>query len=146
MRYPPHFGPDAFPDQKLELKNEHCVFLRFTRQDVLPGSGVIVPLRACESFFDLTPQEWAATFMLLGEVKTLLEESAPDGYNVGWNVGEVGGQHIPQVHLHVIPRFADEPLAGKGIRYHLKQPENRRPGTSTSDSASDSDSTSKETR
>ena len=26
------------------------------------------------------------------------------------------------------PRFGDEPLAGKGIRYALKQPSNRRPG------------------
>ena len=127
MRYPPHFGPDTFPDQRVELENAHCVFLRFDKQDVLPGSGLIVPYRPCESVFDLTPQEWAATFELLREVKRLLdEESAPDGYNVGWNVGEVGGQSIPQVHLHVIPRFTDEPLAGKGIRYYLKQPENRR--------------------
>jgi diadenosine tetraphosphate (Ap4A) HIT family hydrolase len=29
-------------------------------------------------------------------------------------------------HLHVIPRYADEPLAGKGIRYWLKQPANKR--------------------
>ena len=128
MRYPPHFGPDTFPNQRIELENEHCVFLRFTKQAVLPGSGLIVPYRPCESVFDLTLEEWAATFELLGEVKRLLAESAPDGYNVGWNVGRVGGQSIPQVHLHVIPRFADEPLAGRGIRYHLKQPENRRPG------------------
>ncbi len=132
MRYPPHFGPDAFPDQKIELSNERCVFLRFANQDVLPGSGIIVPYRPCESVFDLTLEEWAATFELLGEVKRLLdEESAPDGYNVGWNVGGVGGQSIPQVHLHVITRFADEPLAGKGIRYYLKQPENRRPRSKT---------------
>lgn len=32
--------------------------------------------------------------------------------------------------LHVIPRFSDEPLAGKGIRHWLKQPENMRPGSS----------------
>ena len=35
---------------------------------------------------------------------------------------------VLQVHLHVIPRFADEPLAGKGIRYFMKQAQNRRPG------------------
>ena len=29
-------------------------------------------------------------------------------------------------HLHVIPRFAAEPHAGKGIRYWLKQESNRR--------------------
>jgi diadenosine tetraphosphate (Ap4A) HIT family hydrolase len=30
------------------------------------------------------------------------------------------------VHLHLISRFRDEPLAGKGIRHHLKQESNRR--------------------
>jgi hypothetical protein len=28
--------------------------------------------------------------------------------------------------LHVIPRYADEPLAGRGIRHWLKQENNRR--------------------
>jgi len=64
---------------------------------------------------------------MLQRVKVLLDnEYAPDGYNVGWNVGSVGGQHIFHAHFHVIPRFADEPFAGKGIRHWLKQPENRR--------------------
>ena len=29
-------------------------------------------------------------------------------------------------HLHVIPRFADQPLAGQGIRSHLMSDANRR--------------------
>ncbi|HCR18189.1 MAG TPA: hypothetical protein DIU35_11970 [Candidatus Latescibacteria bacterium] len=45
-----------------------------------------------------------------------------------WNEGEIGGQEIFHVHLHVIPRFADEPYAGRGILYWLKQDANRRPG------------------
>ena len=51
----------------------------------------------------------------------------PTGYNVGWNCGSEAGQEVFHAHLHVIPRFADEPLAGKGIRHWLKQEENRRP-------------------
>lgn len=50
----------------------------------------------------------------------------PDGFTLGWNIGEVYNQTILHCHLHVIPRYNDEPLAGKGIRYWLKQPENRR--------------------
>jgi diadenosine tetraphosphate (Ap4A) HIT family hydrolase len=50
----------------------------------------------------------------------------PQGYNIGWNVGSVGGQEIFHAHLHIIPRYEDEPLAGKGIRYWLKQPQNKR--------------------
>jgi diadenosine tetraphosphate (Ap4A) HIT family hydrolase len=38
----------------------------------------------------------------------------------------VSNQFIFHCHLHVIPRYNDEPLAGKGVRYWLKQPENKR--------------------
>ncbi|MFG6149890.1 HIT family protein [Halobacillus sp. B23F22_1] len=77
--------------------------------------------------FSLTKQEWEDTQDLLLKVKQRLEHlHSPEGYSVGWNNGEVGGQSIPHAHLHVIPRFADKPYAGKGIRYWLKQPENKR--------------------
>jgi histidine triad (HIT) family protein len=63
------------------------------------------------------------------QAKRITDEAlAPDGYNLGWNVGSTGGQEMAHVHLHVIPRFADELHAGKGIRWLFKQPENRRPG------------------
>ena len=44
----------------------------------------------------------------------------PDGYNVGWNCGAVGGQSLMHAHLHVMPRFRQEPLAGQGIRALLQ--------------------------
>jgi len=37
----------------------------------------------------------------------------------------VGGQIAMHAHMHVIPRFRQEPYAGRGIRYWLKQPANR---------------------
>jgi histidine triad (HIT) family protein len=47
---------------------------------------------------------------------------APDGYTLGWN--DQGGLHP---HLHVIPRFDDEPMADHGVRSGIKDPANRRP-------------------
>ena len=136
MRLPPHFDMAAFPDQQLVLSNELCAFLTIPERLTLPGSGLIVPFAPRVTVFDLTPQEWVATYDLLQEAKRYIDElHAPDGYNVGWNNGRVAGQTIPQVHLHVIPRFADEPLAGRGIRWHLKQPQNRRPARGGSGSA-----------
>jgi histidine triad (HIT) family protein len=50
-----------------------------------------------------------------------------DGWNAGWNVEPVGGQSIPHVHCHPIPRYRDEPLADGGIRAWIKDPDNRPP-------------------
>lgn len=42
------------------------------------------------------------------------------------NCGPVAGQEVMYAHLHVIPRFTQEPLAGKaGIRTLLKSKANQ---------------------
>lgn len=116
---------DKEVDQEVVMSNEHCLFLQMS-QKVLIGSGIIVPRAHRETVFDLTKEEWNATYSLLEEVKDYLDKKYnPDGYNIGWNVGKVGGQEVFHAHMHVIPRFSKEPLAGKGIRYWLKQDENK---------------------
>ncbi|WP_054955563.1 HIT family protein [Paenibacillus dakarensis] len=118
--------PEIRSDQNIILENEHCMFLQLNEQDI-EGSGIIVPRQHRETVFDLTQDEWNATYQLLQEVKSYMDERyQPDGYNVGWNCGEIGGQHVFHAHMHVLPRYADEPMAGKGIRYLFKSKENRR--------------------
>ena len=42
-------------------------------------------------------------------IEMLLDQNYnPDGYNVGINCGEVSGQTVPHVHIHVIPRYAGD--------------------------------------
>jgi diadenosine tetraphosphate (Ap4A) HIT family hydrolase len=109
------------------LTSEFSIFLQM-QQSVLVGSGLIIPKRHCETPFELTESEIVDAFALLKKVKARLDtEHHPDGYNIGWNSGKVAGQEVLHSHMHVIPRFRDEPLAGKGIRYWLKQDSNRRP-------------------
>lgn len=123
----PFCSPEDDPQQRLVLENELCRFLQ-QPQKVLIGSGIIVPKHHRETVFDLTEEEWSATFSLLKQARHRLDsEYRPQGYTIGWNNGRVAGQEVFHVHLHVIPRFEDEPLAGKGIRYWIKQPENARP-------------------
>lgn len=121
--------PHEDPTQRIVLENEHCLFLQ-KEQDILQGSGLIVPKQHRETAFDLTPEEWAATQDLLQQARQLLDDTLrPDGYNLGWNSYAAAGQSILHAHFHIIPRFADEPHAGKGIRWWIKQPDNRRPRT-----------------
>ena len=97
------------------------------KNNVLIGSYVIIPKSEVTSPFDLTEQEWIDTQDLLHKVKEYVDETFhPDGYNIGWNVGEVAGQSVKHAHLHILPRYKDEPFAGKGIRSWLKKPENAR--------------------
>lgn len=122
------FCPPALSVAQVVLENAHCLFLQQT-EPVLEGSGLIIPRQHRETVFDLTEDEWQATFDLLQRARAWIENKyTPDGYNLGWNCGQVGGQEVFHAHLHVIPRFRDEPLAGKGIRYWLKQESNRRGG------------------
>src|SRR5690554_3307039 len=107
------------------LSNDYCIYSLLKDQEI-KGVGIIIPRDHKETVFDLKQEEWNATFQLLQEVKTYIDKKYnPDGYNVGWNSGHVGGQHVFHSHLHIIPRFSDEPLSGKGIRYMFKSEKNK---------------------
>lgn len=112
-------------DVDVLAKSEHC-YIAATNDPVLRTSVMIIPVRHVETPFDLTPVEWMATHAMLLQAREILGAEAPDGFSVGWNVGAVAGQEVFHAHLHVIGRYADEPMAGRGIRYALKQPGNAR--------------------
>lgn len=111
------------------FENETMIGVRSNnlKNNTLIGSYVIIPKTQVGTPFDLSEQEWKDTKSLMHEIKSYLDKKyQPDGYNVGWNVGKAGGQEVAHAHLHIIPRYADELYAGKGIRYWFKQPENIR--------------------
>ena len=108
------------------LQNSSCFFIQ-QKEAILVGSGLIIPKWHLEAPFDLKDKEWTDTFSLLQYVIAWMKRHySPDGYNIGWNCGVAAGQEVKHSHMHVIPRFKDEPMAGKGIRYHLKQETNKR--------------------
>ena len=67
-----------------------------------------------------------AIWALVDEMKTILDkEFKPDGYNVGVNIGEAGGQSVPHIHIHMIPRFKgdmEDPRGGvRGVIPHKQK-------------------------
>ncbi len=82
--------------------------------NTLVGSYVIIPKSQVGSPFELSYEEWEDSRLLLLEVKEYLDKRyKPDGYNIGWNVGKVAGQEVAHAHMHIIPRYADEPYYSK---------------------------------
>lgn len=124
----PFCSPHTDPHQNIIFENRTCYFLQHDKeQDVLEGCGVIVPKAHHSDAFHLTAEEWKDTYALLQKAKDYLDKKfSPDGYTLGWNVGEASNQTILHSHLHIIPRYNDEPYAGKGLRHWLKQPDNKR--------------------
>lgn len=96
-------------ETRIRESNAHCLFLA-SNDSVLAGSGFIIPRAHRRDVFDLSNEEWSATFQLLSRVRATIDRDlAPSGYSLGWNCGTDAGQEVFHTHMHVIPRFADEP-------------------------------------
>jgi superfamily II DNA or RNA helicase/HKD family nuclease/diadenosine tetraphosphate (Ap4A) HIT family hydrolase len=83
------------------------------------GHALLVTRRHLETWFDATAEEHAALVEALAQARTvLLQAHRPDGFNIGVNVGAAGGQTIPHLHVHLIPRYAgDVPDPRGGVRH-----------------------------
>jgi ATP adenylyltransferase len=73
---------------------------------VTPGHTLVIPKRHVEQLFDLSDSEMADVWQLLNRLREVLLTRDEEilGFNVGINVGEVAGQTVPHVHVHLIPR------------------------------------------
>ncbi|MBP9708950.1 MAG: HIT domain-containing protein [Oligoflexales bacterium] len=119
--------PDFLRNQGIVIEENECCLYVEIPHEIMQGWGLILPKSHKQTLFELSPKEFSDTHQLLLYAKTRIDNLyKPQGYNVGWNVGKFGEQETMHAHLHVIPRFKDEPLAGKGIRHWFKQEFNRR--------------------
>ena len=76
---------------------------------VSEGHCLVIPKRVYSDYFESTDEEVIGLQKLVIETKSYLDQNYnPDGYNVGINCGEVSGQTVPHVHIHVIPRYAGD--------------------------------------
>lgn len=105
-------------DDRVRYANDLTVAIR-DAYPVSPGHTLVILRRHVESFFDATEEEHAAILEAVRAVKSAVDrERAPDGFNIGVNVGAAAGQTVPHVHVHVIPRHAgDVPDPRGGVRH-----------------------------
>lgn len=90
----PYCNIHADAEQEIVLENETCYFIqKESEQQVLQGSGLIIPKQHKQNVFELSHQEWKDSGELLLSAKELLDKKySPGGYSVGWNTGIAGGQ------------------------------------------------------
>jgi ATP adenylyltransferase len=74
------------------------------------GHLMVAPVRHVGEFAELTDDE-ALEIHRLAElgIAALTQTYAPQGHNLGWNLGRIAGAGIvDHVHLHVVPRWAGD--------------------------------------
>jgi ATP adenylyltransferase len=91
-------------------------FAIFDKYPVNEGHVLVIPKRHVANYFELNFTEQLSLWNLTNFVRTILEKRyQPDGFNVGINVNEAGGQTVHHVHVHLIPRYdgdVDNPTGG----------------------------------
>lgn len=76
---------------------------------VSDGHLLVIPKQHAEQLTDLDPQTTEAVFRTVRNVAAAVEDGLqPDGVNLLQNNGEAAGQEVDHVHVHIIPRYADD--------------------------------------
>jgi diadenosine tetraphosphate (Ap4A) HIT family hydrolase len=102
----PFCNPDPNRELILESATAYAIYDKFP---VNEGHALIIPKRHCADYFNLTFKEQSACVFMLNKLKEIVSQKFnPDGFNVGINVGESGGQTVPHVHIHLIPRYHED--------------------------------------
>jgi diadenosine tetraphosphate (Ap4A) HIT family hydrolase len=107
------------------VENE-LAFAHYDSYPVNAGHCLIITRRHFADYFQATPEERAAIWALVDEMKTIIDEKYnPDGYNIGVNIDETAGQSVPHTHIHMIPRYkgdVENPRGGvRGVIPHRQK-------------------------
>jgi len=70
------------------------------------GHTLLVPKHHAATLAELPQSEIAPLFFAVKSVAAILVEAlGADGLTIGINQGEVSGQVVPHLHVHLMPRF-----------------------------------------
>jgi diadenosine tetraphosphate (Ap4A) HIT family hydrolase len=94
---------------------DELAYVRYDNNSLSKGHMLIVPRRHVADFFDMNSNEKSAILSLLDRAKAqVAREFAPNGYNIGVNIGHAGGQTRMHVHVHLIPRYTGDVADPRG--------------------------------
>jgi ATP adenylyltransferase len=94
----------------LVLHRETLAFIILNRYPYNSGHLMVVPVRHVARPGGLSGDEARALWDLVGLAIRVLEHAmAPEGFNVGMNLGRAAGAGIDDhLHVHVVPRWAGD--------------------------------------
>ena len=98
-----------FLDGREHILMNSIGFVIFDKYPVSKGHCLIIPNRVYSNYFDSSEEEIIGLNNLLFETKKFLDKRfKPQGYNIGINCGQVSGQTVDHLHIHLIPRYLND--------------------------------------
>ena len=74
-----------------------------------PGHAMVIPKAHAETIIDLPDNDMGPLFSAVKRTaEKLMHATKSDGLTIGINQGRASGQEIDHLHVHLIPRFADD--------------------------------------
>lgn len=78
------------------------------------GHALVIPTKHYDTLLHMPPEEVGRLYAMVPAVaKAVVSAVGADGFNVGQNNGIAANQIVPHVHVHIVPRFADDSPDGK---------------------------------
>lgn len=113
---------------RITIKTENA-FAFPTNMPIVPGHMLICPNRCVAKISDMKQEEILGVLELTERLKPALRESlGATGFNIAWNEGEIAGQSVPHLHMHLLPRKqGDEGITEYEPRKFLYRPGSREP-------------------
>ena len=98
------------PDDDLLVVRGDRALVLLNKFPYTSGHLMIAPTRHTDDFVELTDEEATEVHRLAAQgIGALAQVYAPQGFNLGWNLGRIAGAGIvDHVHLHVVPRWAGD--------------------------------------
>lgn len=92
--------------RNLIFERRDYVFGMLNRFPYNAGHLMIAPYRHITNIEEFKGEEWKDLLGLLKDSLTVLKKiMAPEGFNIGFNVGRAAGAGYDHTHLHVVPRW-----------------------------------------
>ena len=80
--------------------------------DIFPhavGHTVVITKIHVSTLPELAEDQFGPLLVAVKKVQEKLSDKLnPEGFTVGWNHGEAGGQAVPHLHIHVLPRWNND--------------------------------------
>lgn len=76
-----------------------------SKKPIVPGHTLICPKRCITKIDDLSENELCSILDIIKKIKrAMIKSFGAQGFNYAWNEGEIAGQSVKHLHIHMLPR------------------------------------------